>query len=163
MFVVINLSEEQGVDGPAGLQEFIKIVETRGFSVIRMYAKLEKDLQELPETDRAVFSEEYNLPLDGRESFIQQAYATAGLISFLTVGPDEVRAWTVKRSCPIREAAGVIHKDFTTNFVRAEIISYEKLIECGSEQEAHKRGWQRSEKKEYPVQDGDVVHILANK
>ncbi len=163
MFVVINLSEEQGLAGPAGLQDFVTASEARGFPAVRIYAKLEKDLQELSAEDRAVFTQEYDLPLSGKESFIRQAYTTSGLISFLTVGPDEVRAWTVKRGSPIREAAGVIHKDFTNNFVRAEIISFEKLLECGSEQEAHKRGWLRSEKKEYPVQDGDVVHILANK
>ena len=76
---------------------------------------------------------------------------------------DEVRAWTIKKDCTVREAAGTIHNDLMNFFVRAEVISYEKLIECGSEQEAKKRGLLRAEKKEYPVKDGDILHILSSK
>jgi len=163
MFVVVNLSEEHGIAGPKGLAEFEKSVAEQNFAVVRIYAMLEKDIQELPPDEQAVFAEEYKLPLDGKNNFINQAYETAGLISFLTVGKDEVRAWTVKKGCPAREAAGTIHNDLMNFFVRAEVISYEKLIECGSEQEASKRGLLRAEKKEYPVKDGDILHILSSK
>ncbi|MCD4812174.1 DUF933 domain-containing protein [bacterium] len=163
MFAVVNLSEEQGVEGPPGIIEFEQYANSLNFPVVRIYAKLDKDLQELPPDEKAVFAQEYNLPLDGKNTFIQQAYATAGLISFLTVGKDEVRAWTVKKDCPVKEAAGTIHNDLMNFFVRAEVISYKKLMECGSEQEATKRGLLRAEKKEYPVQDGDILHILSTK
>lgn len=163
LFVVANLSEEQGSQGPAGLEDFLAYAASQGLAGVRVYAKLEKDLQELPPEERESFTREYALPLDGKNLFIRQAYATAGFMSFLTAGSDEVRAWTVRQGCPIREAAGVIHKDLMNYFVRAEVIHYEKLLECGSEHEAVKRGWMRSEKKEYALQDGDVVHILASK
>ncbi|MBN1595032.1 redox-regulated ATPase YchF, partial [candidate division FCPU426 bacterium] len=163
MFVVVNLSEEKGAADPPGMAELHTEASARGLPVVRIYAKLEKDLQELPAPEREVFIQEYRLPLDGKSAFIRQAYATAGLVSFLTVGEDEVRAWTVKQGTSVREAAGVIHKDLMNYFVRAEVIHYDKLLECGSEHEAVKRGWMRSEKKEYPVADGDVLHILASK
>ncbi|MEW6516188.1 MAG: DUF933 domain-containing protein [candidate division FCPU426 bacterium] len=163
LFVVINLSEEQGLKGPQGLDDFLADISAQGLAGVRVFAKLEKDLQELPPEERASFAAEYQLPLDGKNLFIQQAYATAGFMSFLTAGDTEVRAWTVRQGCPIREAAGVIHKDLMNFFVRAEVIHYQKLLECGSEHEAVKRGWMRSEKKEYALQDGDVVHILASK
>lgn len=163
MFVVVNLSEEGSASQPTGLQALEAASAKRGLPVVRMYAKLEKDLQELPLDEREVFAQEYNLPLDGKNTFVKQAYATAGLISFLTVGEDEVRAWTLKAGSPVREAAGVIHNDLMDHFVRAEVIHCDRLLECGSEQEATKRGWMRSEKKEYPVQDGDVLHILSSK
>jgi ribosome-binding ATPase len=163
MFVVVNLSEENGETLPAGMKALEEAAAQRGLPIVRMYAKLEKDLQELPDDEREIFASEYNLPLDGRNTFVQQAYATAGLVSFLTVGEDECRAWTVKGGTPAKEAAGVIHNDLTDNFVRAEVIHFDKLLECGSEQEAVKRGWMRSEKKEYPVLDGDILHILSSK
>jgi ribosome-binding ATPase YchF (GTP1/OBG family) len=163
MFAVANLSEEHGNDGPPGLTEFEQAAAGRGLPVVRVYAKLEKDLQELAPEDRAVFITEYPFPLDSRNHFIRQAYHTAGLISFLTAGEDEVRAWTVRRDCPVQEAAGVIHNDLMNFFVRAEVVTYEHLLQAGSEAEAARRGWLRSEKKEYPVQDGDVLHILASK
>jgi len=163
MFVITNLSEENGAKDPLGFSEMQAVATARSLPLVRMYVKLEKDLQELSPDEREVFVQEYGLPLDGKNTFIRQAYETAGLISFLTAGEDEVRAWTVKQGCPIREAAGVIHNDLMNYFVRAEVIHYDRLLECGSEHEAAKRGWLRSEKKEYPVQDGDVVHILAAK
>lgn len=164
MFIVVNLSEENSTAAPlAGMPALETAATQRGLPMVRTYAKLEKDLQELPPDERAVFTQEYGLPLDGKNIFIQQAYATTGLISFLTVGEDEVRAWTVKKECQVRDAAGTIHNDLMNHFVRAEVIHYDRLLECGSEHEASKRGWLRSEKKEYPVQDGDVLHILSSK
>ncbi len=162
-FIVANLSEAFGTHGPPGLEEFEQGVRTQNRAVVRVYAKLEKDLQELSADERTLFTAEYALPLDGRATFIRQAYATAGLVSFLTAGEKEVRAWTVPRDCPAQEAAGVIHKDFMHHFIRAEVVTYEHLLEAGSFAEASRRGWLRAEKKEYPVQDGDVVTFLAGK
>lgn len=163
MFVVLNLSEEYGQAGPPQMEVFEAAARAKGLPLVKIYAKLEKDLQELAPEDRAVFSAEYPFPLDGKNHFIRQAYATAGLISFLTAGPDEVRAWTVRRDCPAQEAASAIHNDLMNYFVRAEVVTFDHLIQAGSEAEASKRGWLRSEKKEYPVQDGDVITFLASK
>ncbi|MCK5534526.1 DUF933 domain-containing protein [bacterium] len=161
VFVVVNLSEEHS--RLEEIKEFEKVVTSRGMSLVKIYVKLEKDLQELPPEDRESFREEYCLPLNGKAVFIQQAYSTVNLISYFTVGSDEVRAWTISRGCPAKEAAGVIHKDLMNYFVRAEVISFDRLLECGSEQEASRRGLLRAEKKEYPVKDGDILHILSTK
>ncbi len=163
VFVVVNLSETHGAAGPAGLAEFEAAVRAQGLEVVRIYTKLEKDLQELSPEEREVFRAEYAFPLDGKSAFIRQAYTTTGLISFLTAGEDEVRAWTVRRGCPAQEAAAAIHKDLMNFFVRAEVVTCERLLEAGSEAEAVKRGWRRAEKKDYPVQDGDVITFLSSK
>ncbi len=163
LFCVLNCGEEENALLPEVLFEFKQWLAEREVDLVCLHAKLEKDLQELSPDDRAAFAGEYNFPLNGREEFVRQAYRTAGLISFFTVGEDEVRAWTVRKACPCREAAAAIHNDLMNNFVRAEVISYQNLIECGSEQEASRRGLLRTEKKEYPVQDGDILHILAQK
>jgi GTP-binding protein YchF len=163
LFCVLNCGEEESAGFSQSVDEFKKHLADRRLSCVTVHAKLEKDLQELSPEERDEFAAEYRFPLNGRREFIRQAYLTAGLVSFFTVGEDEVRAWTVKRDCPCREAAAAIHNDLMHNFVRAEVISYEALLECGSEQEASRRGLLRSEKKEYPVQDGDVLHILAQK
>ncbi len=95
------------------------------------------------------------------ERLIKKAYSLLGLISFLTAGPKEVRAWTVKQGTKAPQAAGVIHTDFEKKFIRAEAISYEKLVETGSYAEAKKKGWMRTEGKDYIIQDGDVVEFLV--
>ncbi|MBN1799641.1 MAG: redox-regulated ATPase YchF [Spirochaetales bacterium] len=162
LFCVLNCAEEEHTLSRDTLDGFRQSLAEKDIELVCVHAKLEKDLQELDPGERGLYSAEYDFPLNGKEEFIRQAYRTAGLASFFTVGEDEVRAWTVKQGCPCREAAAAIHNDLMHNFIRAEIISYEQLLECGSEQEASKRGWLRSEKKEYPVQDGDILHILAN-
>ncbi len=162
LFCVINCAEDEHTLSSPVLSEFKRGLAEKNIELVCVRAKLEKDLQELHPEDRAAFAGEYNFPLNGKEEFIRQAYRTAGLVSFFTVGEDEVRAWTLKRGCPCREAAAAIHNDLMHNFVRADVISYEQLLECGSEQEASRRGWRRSEKKEYPVEDGDILHILAH-
>jgi GTP-binding protein YchF len=163
IFCVINCVEDSRAVSPDVLSAFEQMLGQKDFTAVKIHVKLEKDLQELEPEERNIFIQEYDFPLNGKEDFIRQAYKITGLISFFTVGEDEVRAWTVKRGCPSREAAAAIHNDLMNYFVRAEVISYERLMECRSEQEAVKRGWMRSEKKEYPVQDGDILHILASK
>ena len=93
---------------------------------------------------------------------IQISYQTLGLVSFLTVGPDEVRAWSVRANIPAQDAAGTIHTDFIRGFIRAEVIPYEDLTRCGNIAQGRKEGVLRSEGKTYPVQDGDVINFLIN-
>ena len=94
--------------------------------------------------------------------FRSVSYGTLGLISFLTVGEDEVRAWTIPADLPAQEAAGAVHSDFTRGFIRAEVIPYNDLVRCGGIPQGRKEGVLRSEGKTYPVKDGDVINFLIN-
>ena len=94
------------------------------------------------------------------ERLIKKAYSLLGLISFLTAGKKEVRAWTIKSDTRAPQAAGVIHTDFEKKFIRAEVVEYEKLIEAGSHLAAKSKGWVRTEGKDYVMKDGDVVEFL---
>ncbi len=127
-----------------------------------MGGRFEMELNELSEEEAAEFREEAGVQQSGMDEAVRRSYALLGLISFLTVGPDECRAWTVEEGAKAPEAAGKIHTDLQRGFIRAEVIRYEDLIECGSEAEAKRRGLQRTEGKEYLVQDGDVVNVLFN-
>ena len=100
--------------------------------------------------------------LSGMSEAIRASYALLGLISFLTAGPDECRAWTVEAGALAPVAAGKIHSDLQRGFIRAEVIRFEDLVACGSEAEAKKRGLLRTEGKQYIVQDGDILNILFN-
>lgn len=106
--------------------------------------------------------EDLGITAPARDRVIKASYALLGLISFLTAGPDEVRAWPIPRGTPAVEAAGVIHSDIQRGFIRAEIVAYHDLIAAGSMHEAKKAGHVRMEGKQYIVQDGDICHFLFN-
>ncbi|MBI4038126.1 redox-regulated ATPase YchF [Candidatus Daviesbacteria bacterium] len=131
-------------------------------SEIVICAKLEEDLVDLSEEERIEYLKSVGLEQTGLERLIKVAYKLLGLISFLTAGPKEVRAWTIKSGTNAQMASGVIHTDFMKNFIRAQVIEYEKLIEAGSYGEAKKKGWIRTEGKDYIVQDGDVIEFLVS-
>ncbi|HEY3217001.1 MAG TPA: DUF933 domain-containing protein, partial [Candidatus Eisenbacteria bacterium] len=116
----------------------------------------------LPAEERAAFRAELMLAEDGLSLIIDSCYRLLGLISFFTVGPDEVRAWTLKQGGRAVEAAAEIHTDLAKGFIRAEVVGYPKLIEAGGWGEARERGWLRLEGKEYRVQDGDCLEIRFN-
>ncbi|MDP2708829.1 MAG: redox-regulated ATPase YchF [bacterium] len=130
---------------------------------IRINAKLEEEIANLPEAEQAEYIKELGLNQSGLDKLIKAAYDILGLITFLTTGADETRAWTVKRGAKAPQAAGVIHTDFEKGFIRAEVIDWRKLIEAGSEAKARELGWIRTEGKEYAIQDGDVCNFLINK
>ena len=115
---------------------------------------------ELSEQERKDHLKELGIQETGLERLIKKAYQLLGLSSYLTAGKKEVRAWTIKKGYKAPQAAGVIHTDFEKNFIRAEVVAYEKLIEAGSIADAKKLGWLRTEGKEYIIQDGDVVEFL---
>lgn len=123
-------------------------------------ARLEEELVELSEEERKDYLKELGIEETGLERLIKKAYTLLDLASYLTAGKKEVRAWTVKKNSKAPQAAGVIHTDFEKNFIRAEVIEFEKLIEAGSMADAKKLGWVRTEGKEYVVKDGDVVEFL---
>ncbi len=125
-------------------------------------AKLEEELVDLSEVERMEYLKEMGIEETGLERLVKKAYELLGLISFLTAGPKEVRAWTVQKGTKAPKAAGVIHTDFEKKFIRAQVIEYEKLIEAGSMASAKQKGWVRTEGKEYEVRDGDVVEFLVS-
>ena len=108
------------------------------------------------------FLAEFNITASAMNRVIKQSYKLLGLVSFFTVGEDEVRAWTLKKETPAVDAAEVIHSDMKKGFIRAEVLSYEDLMDAGSYQAARKKGTVRLEGKTYPVQDGDIINFRFN-
>jgi len=129
---------------------------------VAISAKMEEELADYSDEEKMEYLKELGLEQTGLERLIQKAYQTLGLISFLTAGKKEVRAWTVQKGSKGPQAAGVIHTDFEKGFIRAQVIEYEKLIEAGSLSVAKTKGWLRTEGKEYIMQDGDVVEFLVS-
>jgi ribosome-binding ATPase YchF (GTP1/OBG family) len=126
-------------------------------------ARIEMELGELEPDEAAVFMEELGIAESSLDRVIRLSYRLLGLISFLTAGPDEVRAWPVPDGSTAVEAAGTIHTDLAHGFIRAETIGYEELLEAGSMAEAKRHGKVRSEGKTYRVRDGDVIEVLFSR
>ena len=160
-----NLGEVD-VANPEGNRHYLavkKLAEEEGSQVLPICAKLEADIAELDDPEeKAMFMEELGISQSGLDLLIQRSYALLGLISFLTAGSDECRAWTIKKGTKAPQAAGKIHTDFERGFIRAEVIAFEDLKACGSLAAARAKGLVRSEGKEYVMQDGDVVNFLFN-
>lgn len=159
-----NVSED---DVAVEDNEYVKAVKeyaaAEGSEVVVICAKIEAELSELDDEERTMFLEDMGISETGLDKLIKSSYALLDLISFLTTGEDETRAWTIKRGTLAPQAAGKIHTDFEKGFIRAETIAYDKLMEVGGKISAAKeKGWLRSEGKEYEVKDGDVVHFLFN-
>ena len=127
---------------------------------IMIDSKIESELAELSDAERSEYLKELGLPESGLDKIIKQAYKTLGLITFITAGPKESKAWTCVAGSKAPQAAGKIHTDFEKGFIRAEVIQWDKLLESGGYAGARSKGWLRTEGKEYVVQDGDVVHFL---
>ena len=139
------------------------IADREGSLVLPVCARFEQDIAALDDPeDRALFMEELGITKSGLERLIQCSYELLGLISFLTCGADECRAWTITRGTRAPQAAGKIHTDFERGFIRANVIAFEDLKACGSEAAAREKGLLRAEGKEYVMRDGDVVHFLFN-
>ena len=128
-------------------------------SMVGLQGKLEMELGQLPEDDVAMFMEEYGIEELGLRRMIRASYDLLGLLSFFTVGEDEVRAWTVREGALAPEAAGEIHTDLEKGFIRAEVIKYDDLMACGSMAEGRAKGKLRLEGKQYAVQDGDIISV----
>ena len=160
-----NLGEDD-VANPEGNRHYLavkKLAEEEGSQVLPICAKLEADIAELDDPEeKAMFMEELGISQSGLDLLIQRSYALLGLISFLTAGSDECRAWTIKKGTKAPQAAGKIHTDFERGFIRAEVIAFEDLKACGSLAAARAKGLVRSEGKEYVMQDGDIVNFLFN-
>ena len=131
-------------------------------SMIVIDAQLESELAELPDNERADYLKELGLPESGLDKIIKAAYKTLGLITFITAGPKESKAWTCPKDTKAPRAAGIIHTDFETGFIRAEVIQWDKLLETNGYVGAREKGLLRVEGKEYVIADGDVVHFRFN-
>ena len=159
-----NVSEE---DAAADDNEFVakvrELAGKEGSQVVVISAQVEAELSELDDDEKAMFLEEMGITESGLDKLIKSSYALLNLISFITTGEDETRAWTIKRGTLAPQAAGKIHTDFEKGFIRSETIAYDKLMECeGKLSVAKEKGWLRSEGKEYEVKDGDICHFLFN-
>ncbi|MGL4282163.1 MAG: DUF933 domain-containing protein, partial [Eubacterium aggregans] len=130
--------------------------------VIKISAKIEEEIATLDDEEKALFLEELGLPSSGLDLVIHASYRLLGLISFLTAGSDECRAWTVKAGTKAHQAAGKIHTDIERGFIRAEITTYDQLIAAGSDVKAKEQGVTRIEGKDYVMQDGDVTFFRFN-
>ena len=125
-------------------------------------AQIEQEISELDDDEKKMFLDDLGLEESGLEKLIRASYSLLGLISYLTAGPMEARAWTITRGTKAPGAAGKIHSDFERGFIRAEVVSYHHLVECGSYNAAKEKGLVRSEGKEYVVSDGDVILFRFN-
>ena len=139
-----------------------EIADAEGAETLPICAKIEQEIGELPEEDKAMFLEELGLAESGLDRLIKCSYALLGLISFLTCGPDECRAWTIRKGTKAPQAAGKIHSDFERGFIRAEIVAFDDLKACGSMVAAKGKGLGRSEGKDYVMKDGDVTLFRFN-
>ncbi len=160
-----NVSEDEIADTEGN--EYVKAVQAFAASeeseAVVICAKLEAEIAELEEDEKAAFLEDLGITESGLDKLIKASYHLLNLISFLTAGTPEVRAWTIRRGSKAPQAAGKIHTDFEKGFIRAETIPYDKLIACGGNlATAKEKGLIRSEGKEYEVKDGDVIHFLFN-
>ena len=162
---VANLSENE-VNDPESNRHYLAVkalADAEGSQCLPICAKLEADIAELDDPEeKAMFMEELGVAESGLDRLIKASYALLGLISFLTAGSDECRAWTIKRGTKAPQAAGKIHTDFERGFIRAEVIAFEDMKACGTMAAAKARGLVRSEGKEYVMKDGDIVNFLFN-
>ncbi|MBP1577340.1 MAG: redox-regulated ATPase YchF [Oscillospiraceae bacterium] len=161
-----NMSEADMANAANGHNDYFKkvaeIAAAEKSQVIPICARAEEEIAELDGEDKLMFLEEMGLTESGLDRLITAGYDLLGLISYLTAGEPEVRAWTIKKGTKAPQAAGKIHSDFERGFIRAEIVSYDDLIACGSIAAAKEKGIYRSEGKEYVFQDGDVVLFRFN-
>jgi len=159
-----NLDEE-GFADPEAVPYYRQVAQRaaeQGAQVIPICAKLEEELAQLPPEDKQEFFLDMGIRESGLDRLIRASYTLLGLISFLTSGEDECRAWTIKKGTRAPQAAGKIHSDFERGFIRAETISYDDLVACGTMAAAREKGLIRSEGKEYVVQDGDIILFRFN-
>ncbi|MBQ7549120.1 MAG: redox-regulated ATPase YchF [Clostridia bacterium] len=139
-----------------------EIAAAEGSQVLPICAEMEAEIAGLDKEEKEMFLSDLGIDKGGLDLLIQRSYDLLGLISYLTAGTPEVRAWTIKKGTKAPQAAGKIHSDFEKGFIRAEVITFEDLMKCGSLAAAREKGLIRSEGKEYVMKDGDVVHFLFN-
>ena len=157
-----NMSEKDFSEDNPYYCKVKEFAAAEGSEVIPICGKTEEEISELDDDEKALFLEDLGLKESGLARLIKASYSLLGLISYLTAGKQEVRAWTIKKGTKAPQAAGKIHSDFEKGFIRAEVVSFDDLVECGSIAAAKEKGLVRSEGKDYVVKDGDVVLFRFN-
>ncbi len=157
-----NVNEAELPEGGALAARVKEYAKKEGARAVVISAKVESELVELPEEEKKDFLRTYHLEESGLDRIAREGYQLLGLITFLTAGPEEVRAWTVQKNALAPQAAGVIHSDFERGFIRAEVMKYDDLVKLGTQQAVKDKGLYRTEGKEYVMQDGDVVYFRFN-
>lgn len=157
-----NVKESDLPSGGPLVERIRQIAEKDGSSIVVISGKVEAELSELSEDEGRLYLKEFGLEESGLNQLIRLSYQLLGLITFLTAGEKEVRAWTVTNRMTAPQAAGAIHSDFERGFIRAEVMRYEDLIQYGHQQAVKEKGLYRLEGKEYVVQDGDIIYFRFN-
>lgn len=162
---VANVSEDEAAEVSPDNEMYNsvkKVAEAEGAEVIPVCAGIEAEISELEPEVKKAFLEDMGITESGLDKLIKASYSLLGYISYLTAGPKEVRAWTIVKGTKAPQAAGKIHSDFERGFIRAEVVSFEDLMECGSMNVAKEKGLVRSEGKDYVMRDGDIVLFRFN-
>ena len=160
-----NLSDKDfsnGIEDNKYYNQVKEIAEAEGSAVLPICAQIEAEISDMNDEDKQMFLEDLGLEISGLNRIIKTGYSLLGLISFLTAGEPEVRAWTSTKGTKAPQAAGKIHTDFEKGFIRAEVVAFDDLIECGTMTAAKEKGLVRSEGKEYVMKDGDIVLFRFN-
>ena len=160
-----NVDEDSLADDGASnpfVQQVREYAAKEGSEVFVICARIEEELSELEDEEKAMFLEEMGLSESGLDKLIKASYRLLGLISYLTAGEKETRAWTIKIGTKAPQAAGKIHSDFERGFIRAEVVNYQELLDAGTYAAAREKGLVRLEGKDYVMQDGDVVLFQFN-
>ncbi len=160
-----NLSEADfkgNLSNSAHYKAVCEIAKRENAAVLPICAELEAEISDMDEEDKKMFLSELGLEVSGLDRIIKEGYALLGLISYLTAGQPEVRAWTIRKGTKAPQAAGKIHSDFEKGFIRAEVVAFDDLMSCGTMAAAKEKGLVRSEGKEYVMQDGDIVLFRFN-
>ena len=160
---LVNTDSVEAAAGTAAIAPLAERQGRTGTGVDALAGKIEEESAQIDAEEREIFLEEYGIEHSGSERIIRRSYDLLGLMSFLTGGKDEVRAWTIRRGSPAPEAAGAIHTDLQQGFIRAEVVKYDDLINRGSMKTCRDHGELRTEGKSYIVQDGDVIEFLHSK
>jgi len=162
---VANVSEDEATDEPLDNADYIALkeqAEREHSQIIAVCAQLEAEIAELDAEEKQMFLDDLGIKESGLDRLIKASYSLLGLISYLTAGPQEVRAWTIVKGTKAPGAAGKIHSDFERGFIRAEIVAFDDLVKCGSMAAAREAGLYRSEGKDYVMKDGDIVLFRFN-
>lgn len=160
-----NVAEDELADDAASnphVQAVKEYAAEQGSEIFVICAQIEQEIAELDDDEKKMFLEDLGLEESGLEKLVKASYRLLGLMSFLTSGEDETRAWTIKIGTKAPQAAGKIHTDFERGFIKAEVVNYQDLLDCGSYAGAREKGLVRMEGKEYVVQDGDVILFRFN-
>ncbi len=156
-----NDIQNYGADNPY-VAKVKELAKTENAEVVTICAKIEAEISELEDDEKQLFLEELGMNESGLDRLIKASYSLLGLMSYLTAGPKEVRAWTIKNGLKAPQAAGKIHTDFERGFIRAEIVAFDDLVKAGNYTAAKEKGWVRLEGKEYIVKDGDIILFRFN-